>query len=156
MAFDQPSSMTGRNTSFHQTKELAIAVPDAATYTILAADSSKIHIMPDLTADCVLDLPIVEQGLFYEFWYGAVAVESQDWQFDTGSTANFYLGGLVELDASGNTVVIEVPDGNSNRIMNIITPGPGTLIKFYCDGTNWILNGTVQSDTADAVTWADS
>lgn len=111
--------------------------------------------MPDLTADCVVTLPAVAAGLFYEFWYGGVTADAQDWQFNTGSDTNFYLGGFVELDASGNTVVQEIPDGNSNSIVNILTPGAGTVVKMYCNGTNWILNGTIQSDTADAVTWAD-
>lgn len=134
---------------------LAIAVTDAATYTVLAANSGKPHIIPDLTADCVLSLPTAAAGLFYEFWYSGVAADAHDWQFDTGSDTNFYLGGFVELDASGNTVVAEAPDGNSNSIVNILTPGVGTIVKMYCDGTNWYLSGTVQSDTADAVTWAD-
>lgn len=136
-------------------KTAMVAVPDAATYTVLAANSGKIHIMPDLTADCVLSLPTAAAGLYYEFWYGGVAADAQDWQFDTGSDTNFYLGGFVELDTSGNTVVLEAPDGDSNSIVNIFTPAPGTLVKMYCDGTNWYLNGTVHSDTADGVTWAD-
>lgn len=136
-------------------KTPAVAVTDATTYTVLAANSGKIHIIPDLTADCVLTLPTAAAGLFYEFWYGGFTADAQDWQIKTGSDTNFYLGGFVELDASGNTVVQEIPDGNSNSMVSILTPGAGTLIKFYCDGTNWFLNGTVQSDTADAVTWAD-
>lgn len=132
-----------------------VSVTDAATYTVLSANSGKVHIMPDLTADCVITLPTAAAGLYYEFWYQGVVADAQDWQFDTGSDTNFYLGGLVELDASGNTVVAEAPDGDSNSIMNVLTPGVGTIVKMYCDGTNWILSGTVQSDTADAVTWAD-
>lgn len=132
-----------------------VVVPDAATYTVLAANSGKIHIFPDLTADCVITLPTAAAGLHYEFWYGGVAADAQDWQFDTGSDTNFYLGGFVELDASGGTVVAEAPDGNSNSIVNVLTPGVGTIVKMVCNGTNWYLSGTVQSDTADSVTWAD-
>lgn len=136
-------------------KTLAVSVTDTSTYTVLAANSGKVHIMPNLTADCVISLPTPEAGLFYEFWYGGVAADAQDWQFNTGSDTNYFLGGFVELDASGNTVVQEIPDGDSNSIVNILTPGAGTIVKMYCNGTNWILNGVVQSDTADAVTWAD-
>jgi len=133
----------------------AIAVTDAATYTVLAANSGKIHIIPDLTADCVLTLPTAAAGLFYEFWTGGVAIDSQDWQFDTGSDTNFYLGGLMQITSGTVASTLQAPDGNSNSKMNILTPEPGTLIKMYCDGTNWYLNGTVLSNTADAVTWAD-
>jgi len=132
-----------------------VVVTDAATYTITAANSGKLHIMPDLTADCVLSLPTAAAGLYYKFISKAVAADAQDWQFDTGSDTNFYLGGITELDTTGNTVVLEVPDGDSNSIVNILTPTPGSFVEFFCDGTNWIINGIVQSETADAITWAD-
>lgn len=133
----------------------AVAVTDAATYTVLAANSGKLHIMPDLTADTVITLPAIAAGLDYTFVYGGVAADAQDWQLDTSSDTNFYLGGFVELDTSGDTVVLEAGDGNSNSIVNIFTPAGGTSVRFYCDGTNWWLSGTVHSDTADGVTWAD-
>lgn len=132
-----------------------VAVPDGATYTVLAANSGKIHIMPDLTASCTISLPTAAAGLVYEFISKGVAEDAQNWVFDTGSDTNFYLGGLTELDTTGDTVVLEVPDGDSNSKMTIVTPAPGTRILMICDGTNWILSGVVQSDTADAVTWAD-
>lgn len=132
-----------------------VNVTDAATYSILAANSGKLHIMPDLTADCTLSFPTAAAGLRYKFISKAVAADAQDWIFDTGSDTNFYLGGITELDTSGNTVVLEVPDGNSNSKMSILTPDPGSFIEFICDGTNWIVNGIVQSDTSDAITWAD-
>ena len=40
-----------------------VNVPDAATYTVLAADSGKVHIMPDLTASCTITLPTEKAGL---------------------------------------------------------------------------------------------
>lgn len=132
-----------------------VDVTDAATYSVLAANSKKLHIMPDLTADCVLSLPAAADGLDFEFIYKGVAADAHDWQFDTGSDTNFFLGGFVELDTTAATVTLEAPDGNSNSIMNILTPAPGTRIRMVCDGTNWILSGTVHSETADAVTWAD-
>lgn len=133
----------------------AVSVPDAATYTVNAEDGGRLHIMPNLTADCTISLPTAEDGLSYKFISKAVAADAQDWIFDTGSDTNYFLGGLTELDDSANTVVLEVPDGNSNSKMTILTPAPGTTIELYCDGTNWIVNGVVHSDTADGVTWAD-
>ena len=43
--------------SYGGNAEGLVKVPDAATYTVLAADSGKIHSMPDLTADCTITLP---------------------------------------------------------------------------------------------------
>jgi hypothetical protein len=128
---------------------------DAATYTVNVKDSGKVHVVPDLTADCTFSLPTAQAGLDYTFVYGGVAADAQDWIIDTGSDTNYFLGGVVELDTSGNTVVLEAPDGNSNSKMTILTPAPGTTVRFLCDGTNWYISGTVHSDTADGVTWAD-
>ena len=133
----------------------AISVTDAATYTVEAVNSGKLHILPDLTADCTLSLPTAAEGLSFRFIGNNVAADAQDWIFDTGSDTNFYLGGLVELDTTAATVKLEAPDGNSNSIMSVLTPAGGTVIDMYCDGTNWVLSGTVHSETADAVTWAD-
>ena len=47
------------------------------------------------------------------------------------------------------------PDGDSNSIVNVLTPNAGTVIEMLCDGTNWILNGTVWSGTDTSVTFAD-
>lgn len=132
-----------------------VAIPDAATYTVLAANSGKVHILPNLTADITITLPTAAAGLRYEFISKAVAADAQDWIIDTGSDTNFYLGGITKLDTGAGTNELEVPDGNSNSKMSILTPTPGTLVRLLCDGTNWIIMGIVQSDTADAVTWAD-
>lgn len=132
-----------------------VSVPDEATYAVLTANSGKLHVMPDLTADCVISLPVAAAGLEFTFISKAVAADAQDWQFNTGSDTNFYLGGVTELDTTGDTVILEVPNGSSNSIMNVLTPAPGSRVRFACDGTNWIIEGVVQSETADAVTWAD-
>jgi len=134
-----------------------VVVTDAATYTVTAANRGKVHIIPDLTADCVLSLPAAADGLRYEFWYGGVAADAQDWQFDTGADANFYLGGLVQHDPdnAGDDTVVYYPDGDSNSKVNILTPEAGTVVRMFCNGTNWYLNGTVISATDAGVTWAD-
>lgn len=134
-----------------------VVVTDAATYSVLAANSKKTHIIPDLTADCVLSLPTAADGLSYKFIYGGAAVDAQDWQFDTGDDTNFYLGGLVQHDPdnAGDDTLVYYPDGDSNSIVNVLTPNAGTVVELYCDGTNWYLHGTVISATDTAVTYAD-
>ncbi len=78
-----------------------VKVPDAATYTILAADSGKIHVMPDLTADCTITFPAEAVGLVYEFWYGGTAADAQDWTFTTAADANYFVGGAHHADTDG-------------------------------------------------------
>ena len=134
-----------------------VVVTDAATYTVDADNSGAVHIIPDLTADCVLTMPAEADGLYYKFIYGGVAADAHDWQFDTGSNTNYYLGGLVQHDPdnAGDDTVVYYPDGNSNSKLNVLTPQAGTVVEFFCDGTLWYINGTVISATDTAVTFAD-
>lgn len=129
-----------------------VNVTDAATYTVLAADSGKPHVMPNFTASCTLTLPTAAAGLEYVFISKAVAADAQDWVFNTGSAAAFYLGGLAFADTDAGAGADEIhagvfPNGSSNDIMTIVTPGAGTRIHLLCDGTNWIVNGQVFSAT---------
>lgn len=134
-----------------------VAIPDAATYTVLAANSGMIHVLPNLTADTVISLPTAAANLVYEFWYGGAAADAQDWQIDTGSDTNFFIGGVTHLDADAGTGADEVipvyADGDSNSKLNILVPEVGTKVQLVCDGTNWYLNGI--SVAATAPTFAD-
>lgn len=128
-----------------------VSIADAATYTILAANSGKTHIIPDLTATCTLTLPVEASGLEYEFVYAGVAADAQNWIFDSGSNTNYFLGGLVHLDtdagAAGDEIVPIAGDGNSNSKLTIVTPDVGTRVRMICDGTKWILSGHAVSAT---------
>jgi len=132
-----------------------VLVPDAATYTLLAADSGIVHVMPDLAADCVISLPAEEQGLSYEFWYGGTAADAHDWQFDTGANANYFIGGLVHSDSDGELTATVDSNGTSNSKVSVLTPIGGTMVKFICNGQQWYLNGHVVSATNTAVVFAD-
>lgn len=133
----------------------AVKVTDAATYTVLAANSGKLHIIPDLTADCVISLPTAAAGLYYKFIYGGVAEDVQDVTFDTGSDTNFYLGGVTGLDDDDGDVLVIYPDGDSNSIMKIDTLNAGSTIELYCDGTNWFVNAVVVSGTDTHTAFSD-
>lgn len=134
-----------------------VSVPDAATYTVLAANSGKPHVIPDLTADITITLPTPSAGLDFTFLYKGVAADAQDWAIDTGSDTNFYVGGVAHLDADagagGDEVVPVAPDGDSNSILNVLVPSVGTWVRVICDGTNWIVTGAVVGATAP--TFAD-
>lgn len=133
----------------------AVEVTDAETYDVSAANSGKLHIIPDLTADCVISLPTAAAGLYYKFIYGGVAEDAHDVTFDTGSDTNFFLGGVTGLDDDDGDILVIYPDGDSNSIMKIDTLNAGSTIELYCDGTNWIVNATVVSGTDTHTAFSD-
>jgi hypothetical protein len=131
-----------------------ISVPDGAAYTVLAANSGKLHLIANQGQDATLTLPTAAAGLQYEFWSTMVAADGHDWIFDTGADANFFLGGLIFADSdvggAASEVITSAGDGDSNSILQVNLPSTGTNIKMYCDGTNWYLSGIVFSTTAPA------
>lgn len=132
-----------------------VNVTDAATYSVLAADSGKIHIMPDFTASCTLTLPTAAAGLEYTFIGKAVAADAQDWIIKSPSATNFFLGGVSFADTDAGAGADEIhagiwSNGSTNDFLTVVTPGAGTRIHVICDGTNWIVNGQVYSATVPA------
>jgi hypothetical protein len=131
-----------------------ILVPNVTAYKCSAFDSGKTHIVPDLTATITIDLPPVENGLEFEFIYGGVAADAQNWIIRSLLAANFFKGGVVHLDldaGSGADELIPVfPNGTTNAKITHTTPQGGTALKFTCDGTNWYVNGYASSNTAPA------
>ncbi len=126
-------------------------MPDAATYAALAVNSGKPHIMPNLTADCTITLPAPASGLEFEFIYGGVAADAQNWIINTASDTNYFTGGLVHLDANadaaGDEVVPIAGDGNSNSKLTVVTPNVATRVKVISNGTLWNLSGMAVSNT---------
>jgi hypothetical protein len=137
------------------TNQGPVAIADGTTYAVLALNSGRTHVLPNVTSTITVTLPTAASGLEYTFISKAVAADAQDWKFDTGSAAAFYLGGVVHLDsnagAAADELVLVVPNGSTNDILTVTTPEPGgTAITFLCDGTNWIVSGSVLSATAPA------
>ncbi len=134
-----------------------VAVTDATTYTVLAANSGKTHVMPDFTSSCTLALPALADGLEYLFISKAVAADAQNWIFQTITNGNSFLGGLSFADTDAGSGADEIhagvyPNGSTNDFMTIVTPAAGTRIYLICDGTNWIVNGQVFSTTVPTFT----
>lgn len=129
-----------------------VNVTDAATYTVLAANSGKPHVFPDLTQSCTLALPAVSSGLEYVFIGKGVAADASSWIFQSASATNFFLGGVgfIDTDDPADTVVAVYSNGSSNDFLTVAAPGAGTRIHLLCDGTNWIANGIVVGATAPA------
>jgi hypothetical protein len=131
-----------------------VLVPNVTAYKCLRENTGRLHIMPDLTGSCTIDLPTAENGLVFEFMYGGVAADAQNWIIRSLSATNFFKGGVVHLDldaGSGADELIPVfPNGTTNAKITHTTPQGGTLLKFICDGTNWFVNGYASSNTAPA------
>jgi hypothetical protein len=132
-----------------------VNVTDAATYAVLAADSGKIHIMPNFTASCTLTLPTAAAGLEYIFIGKAVAADAQDWIIKSPSATNYFIGGVAFADTDAGAGADEIhagiwSNGSTNDFLTVVTPGAGTRIHVICDGTNWIVNGQVFSATVPA------
>jgi len=131
-----------------------------ATSDILAANSGIPHIVgaaaAGLAGDVILTLPTAADGLYYTFTYVGGAADAQDFQINTGSDTNFFIGGTIQHDIGAtNDNIATHPDLNSNSRINILTPDAGTYFTCFCDGTNWFYSGYVNSATNAAVTFAD-
>lgn len=143
----------------HSTRVPYVAISDAASYTVLATDSGKVHVLPDLTADITITLPAEEAGLSYTFIYAGAAADAQDWLITTGSDTNYFKGGGLHVDSDAGAGADEcIPvfsDGNSNSKLTVLTPQAGTKVELWCDGTIWYVNAFVVSASASALAFAD-
>ena len=127
-----------------------VLIPDGTTYTVLKANSGKVHIVPDVTANITITLPTPDEGLSYVFIYGGVAADAQNHIF-TGGAGNFLKGGVLHLDtdagAGADELVTVYGNGSSHITLTHVTPGAGTRLEFYCDGALWYVNGNAVSVT---------
>lgn len=128
-----------------------VTVTDADT-AISASNSTKPHLVANVSADRTFTLPTPASGLEFEFFANAVVADGHDWLFDTGSDTNYFTGGVVHFDTDAGTTADSIapvrPDGNSNSILQVNVPDVGTRVKFVCDGTLWNVTGHVISATA--------
>lgn len=141
----------GTSTGGGGLKQGIVAVPDAATYTVLAKNSGKMHIFPNLTADCTITLPSAAYGLKYEFMYNGAAADAQDWIIVTAATDELFAGGVVfhdeNIGGSGIEVLAVYADFSNDDTFTVLTPQVGTAVTFVSDGSSWFTNGMIISDT---------
>jgi len=131
-----------------------VIVPDAATYKVRQQDSGKLHVFPNLTADCTITLPPPENGLTYTFSYSGTAADAQDWIIVTSATTELFSGGVVfhdeNIGGDGIEVLAVYADFSNDDTFTVLTPQVGTTVTFTAgaDGISWYTNGMVISDTA--------
>ena len=133
------------------------------TVSLTVAQSGQTIIVGPLAAglagDVIFTLPAASNGLFYRFTYVGGAADAQDFQLNTGSDTNFFIGGIAHFDTDTDDTN-GIPDAifsnnSSNSRVNFLTPSAGTFAECFCDGTNWFLNGQIASATNTAITFAD-
>lgn len=123
-----------------------------ANATILAANSGKVHLIANVSADRTFTLPAVASGLRYKFVAEVGAEDGHDWIFVAAATADLFKGGvlMVDTDAGPATVAAVVADQSDDDQLQVNLPQGGTAIEMYCDGTYWIVSGVVLSTAAAA------
>lgn len=130
-----------------------VFVADATPYTVLAANSGKLHIILEQTSSITLNLPVIAAGLSYKFVMGGVATEAQNWVI-VATTPSFYNGGVLWGDlnagAASDELGVVYGNGTSHLTLTVTTPAAGTGVEIYSDGTEWFVHGTVISDSTPA------
>jgi hypothetical protein len=116
-----------------------VYIPDATAYTCLAANSGKLHIFPDFTATCTIDLPAPVAGMDYTFVSAARVADAANVVIDTQADVNFFLGSVYHQDTDGGTMAVVSPDGNSNSKLTLVTPSGGTKVRVIADAINWTI-----------------
>jgi hypothetical protein len=125
-----------------------VVIADATPYTVLAANSGKVHIISEQTASITINLPVIAAGMYYKFIMGGVATEAQNWIF-VATTPSFVNGGVAwtDLNDAESNVALVYGNGSSHLTFTVVTPGAGTEIEFFSNGTEWHLHGAVVSDS---------
>jgi hypothetical protein len=122
-----------------------VVVTDAANYAVLAANSNKLHVVPDCSQGTTLTLPTAAAGLIFEFQYGGAAADASNHIFIPTASA-FFIGSVEFHDTQADATTPVFSDGNSNDVFTLVTPAAYQL-KFVCNGTNWYVSGWVGSNT---------
>lgn len=123
--------------------------------SLAVADSGKIHLVANVSADRTFTLPAVASGLDFYLQSTVSAADGHDWIIltDANDNTEFFLGGVYFQDSAGTTYNVVASDGDSNDTMQINLPDAGTWVRFTSDGTNWVVSGSVHA--AAAPTFAD-
>lgn len=122
----------------------------ADAYSVLAANTGKVHFIPNSTENVTFTLPTAAAGLNYEFVYVGGADDAEDWVIDAGSNTNFFVGGIEHQDTDGELIATEYSNGSSESKLTLDKPGAGTVVSVQCSGTSWYIWGRSVSATIPA------
>ena len=123
-----------------------VSTGTTAAYTVLPANTGKLHTMGPIGAHQTITLPTAAAGLNYRFAYFGAADEAQNFVIDSGTNDACYIGGLTHEDISNTTAGV-YSNGSSNSILTVIVAGAGTDFSILNNGVDWYLWGRVVGDT---------
>jgi len=158
-ASDEALEFTGANITLDAASVLTLGetvnadvLVTTGTYTVLAANSGKVHMIPDLAGATAINLPAEADGLYYKFLYIGGVDEGHTHTFDSEADVNYFIGGVAFADTDAGDAADEInagvySDGDSNSKFALINASAGTVIELHCDGTNWYISGIVFSAT---------
>jgi hypothetical protein len=126
-----------------------VVVTDAASYAVLAANTGKLHVFPNVSQNTTATLPAAAAGLTYEFMYNGAAADASN-HIITGATGAFLKGGVIFHDEDGDLNSQVFANGSSHLALTIVTPF-AYCVKFVSDGTYWYTNGWVHSATTPSI-----
>jgi hypothetical protein len=120
-----------------------VALPNAATYTVLASDSGKLLLIPGQGAAMAISLPAPQIGLSYKFMVtGAtvgqiVTITPSGGATVTGSGLTLVPG----ANGSGTIANISVAKNGAANIQILAAAARGDTLSLTCDGAIWYANG---------------
>jgi hypothetical protein len=127
-----------------------VSLADGNVTLTNATHSGRVLIVPDGTQDNTYTLPTPVAGAYFTFVYGGGAADATDFIVDTGSDANFFIGGVAFNDTDDGAASVVFSDGNSNSKVQVNVPASAQIHIMALDGTNWQIWGTVTGATAPA------
>ena len=131
-----------------------VALADTTAISLTAAThGGRVSVVPALSANLTLTLPSPAAGVYFKLIYGGAAEETENLIITTGSTTNFFIGGIVHLDSNADNASV-YSDGDSNFILTLTDFGLFEINILGKDSTNWYIWGNQEG--ADAPAFSDS
>ena len=130
-----------------------VAIADATADLTEATHAGRTLIIPTIaSSDKILTLPTPIAGMTFKFVYGHTAASgTYDIAISAGTGNSVWFDGAV-VHVTGTPVMV-FSDGNSNELLNILTPGGFEINLVAVSTTVWMVSGWVFS--AAAPTFAD-
>lgn len=117
-----------------------VAIPDAATYTVLPSDSGKTLLIPILGQVLAITLPVPQMGLRYRFMAVGILANAAT---ITPSIANTMTGSLLNIlpGAAGIPAIVRVGKSASPTVQFTATATIGDYVDLNCNGNIWYVSG---------------
>jgi len=113
-----------------------IIVPNAAAFTVNAADTGKIFILPQTTVGVgaiTVTLPALAAGLHYRFINGSAGASVATVAITATAAV---LQGQAVMGPVGGVSLLPISANTTLNFVNAVTL-KGDYADYYCDGTNW-------------------